>query len=66
MIIRPPAIEADFQLQKQLCRQGLRESVGRRVHLGRYSVLGLKILSSVVGRKVDARRCSTVFFQAYA
>jgi hypothetical protein len=66
MIIRPPATEADFQLQKRLCRWVLRASVVRRVHLGRYSVLGLKILSSAVGRKVDAKRCSTVFFQDHA
>ena len=43
MIIHPPAIEADSQLQKQLCRWGLRASVAQQVQSGRYSVLGLKI-----------------------
>ena len=66
MIIHPPATEADSQLQIRLCRWGLRESVVRTVHLGRYSVLGLKILSSAVGREVDAERCSTVFFHDHA
>jgi len=46
MIIRPPAIEADSQLQKLLCRRGLRASVVHRVHLEGYFALGLKVLSS--------------------
>jgi hypothetical protein len=45
MIIRPPAIEADSQLQKRLCRRGLRASVVQRVHLEGYLALGLKVLS---------------------
>jgi hypothetical protein len=45
MIIRPPAIEADSQLQNRLCRRGLRASLARQIQLGRYSVLGLKVLS---------------------
>jgi len=45
MIIRPPAIEADSQLQKRLCRWGLRASVVHRVHLKEYFALGLKVLS---------------------
>jgi hypothetical protein len=81
MIIRPPAIEADSQLQKRLCRQGLRASVARTIHSEGYLALGLKILSSnysnsegferierisrVTGR-VDAECCSTVFFQDHA
>jgi len=45
MIIHPPAIEADSQLQKRLCRWGLRASVVHRVHLEGYFALGLKVLS---------------------
>jgi hypothetical protein len=45
MIIRPPAIEADSQLQKRLCRRGLRASVVHKVHLEGYFALGLKVLS---------------------
>jgi hypothetical protein len=45
MIIRPPAVEPDSQLQKRLCRQALRASLGRRVQLERYFDLGLKVLS---------------------
>jgi hypothetical protein len=81
MIIRPPAIEADSQLQKRLCRRGLRASVAHRVHLEGYFALGLKILSSDysksegferiegisrVTRRVDAECCTTVFFQDHA
>ena len=81
MIIHPPAIEADSQLQKRLCRRGLRASVVHRVHLEGYFALGLKVLSlryfavaSIhrvaaglgVTLKVDAGRCSTVFFQDHA
>ena len=46
MIIRPPSIEADSQLQNRLCRRGLWASVARQIQLGRYSVLGLKVLSA--------------------
>jgi hypothetical protein len=45
MIIRPPAVEPDSQLQKRLCRRRLRASLDRRVHLERYFALGLKVLS---------------------
>jgi hypothetical protein len=45
MIIHPPAIEADFQLQKRLCRRGLRASLGQEVQMRRYPVLGLKVLA---------------------
>jgi hypothetical protein len=45
MIIHPPAIEADSQLQKRFCRWGLRASVVHRVHLEGYFALGLKVLS---------------------
>lgn len=45
MIIRPPAIEADSQLQKRLCLQGLYASVGRRIHSEGYLALGLKVLA---------------------
>jgi hypothetical protein len=44
MIIRPPAVEPDSQLQLRLCRWGLRASLGREVQLERYFVLGLKLL----------------------
>lgn len=44
MIIRPPATEADSQLQKQLCRRGLRASLVREVQLSWYPKLGLKVL----------------------
>jgi hypothetical protein len=44
MIIRPPAVEPDSQLQKRLCGQRLRVSLGRRVHLKRYFAIGLKVL----------------------
>ena len=44
MIIRPPATEADSQLQKQLCRRGLRASLVREVQLRWYLALGLKVL----------------------
>ena len=54
MIIHPPAIEADSQLQKRLCRRGLRASVVRRVHLEGYFALGLKVLS--FGRLKHAER----------
>ena len=45
MIIRPPAIETDSQLQKQLCQWGLRASLVREVHLNWYLLLGRKVLS---------------------
>jgi len=45
MIIRPPAVEPDSQLQLRLCRRGVRASLGREVQLVRYFVLGLKLLS---------------------
>jgi hypothetical protein len=45
MIIHPPAVEPDSQLQLRLCRWGLRASLGREVQLKRYFVLGLKLLS---------------------
>ena len=44
MIIRPPATEADSQLQKQLCRWGSRASLAREVQLNWYLALGLKVL----------------------
>ena len=80
MIIRPPAVEPDSQLQLRLCRWGLRASLGREVQLERYFALGLKLLSlgypagpgpTVLERltktlKVDGWRCSTVFFQGHA
>jgi hypothetical protein len=77
MIIRPPAVEPDSQLQKRLCRRRLRASLDRRVHLERYFALGLKVLSydylmrlleSKLGvtPEVDGGRCSTVFFQDHA
>ena len=46
MIIHPPVIEADSQLQKRLCRWGLRASLAHTVHSEGYFVLGLKVLSS--------------------
>ena len=45
MIIRPPAVEPDSQLQLRLCRWGSRASLGREVQLERYFALGLKLLS---------------------
>ena len=66
MIIHPPAIEADSQLQERLCPQGLRASVAQRIHSEGYLALGLKVLAFGVGREVDARCCSTVFFQDHA
>ena len=46
MIIRPPAIEADFQLHKRLCRRGLRVSVAQTIHSEGYLALGLKAQSA--------------------
>jgi hypothetical protein len=81
MIIRPPAVEPDSQLQLRLCRRGVRASLDRGFQLGRYFPLGLKVLSygyfaaagynsDEIGRqgrpKVDAGLCSTVFFQDHA
>ena len=80
MIIRPPAVEPGFQLQIRLCRRDARASLGREVQLGQYFTLGLKILSRRysdtagpwrgqvwrIERKVDAKRCSTVFFLGHA
>lgn len=45
MIIRPPAVEPDSQLQLRLCPRGVRASLGREVQLVRYFTLGLKLLS---------------------
>jgi hypothetical protein len=45
MIIRPPAVEPDSQLQYRLCRRGVRASLDREIQLGRYFTLGLKVLS---------------------
>jgi hypothetical protein len=45
MIIRPPAAEPDSQLQLRLCRRGVRASLDREVQLGRYFLLGPKVLS---------------------
>lgn len=53
MIIRPPNVEPDSQLQKRLCRQRLRASLGRRVHLERYFALGLKVLSTEYLMRLD-------------
>jgi hypothetical protein len=81
MIIRPPAVESDSQLQKRFCRRRLRASLDRGVHLERYFALGLKVLSQEyltrlgtvtlesklgVTPEVDGVRCSTVFFQDHA
>jgi hypothetical protein len=60
MIIRPPALEPNSQLQNRLCRWGLRASVARQVQSGRYSVLGLKILASeclVCGGRCGFQKC---------
>lgn len=57
MIIRPPATEADSQLQKQLCRQALRASLAREVQLNWYPMLGLKVLfTGFEGRAARLRR----------
>lgn len=45
MIIHPPAVEPNSQLQLRLCRWGMRASLGQEVQLVRYFVLGLKLLS---------------------
>jgi hypothetical protein len=45
MIIRPPAVEPNSQLQLRLCRGSMRASVGQEVHLVRYFEVGLKLLS---------------------
>ena len=81
MIIRPPAVEPDSQLQLRLCRRGTRASLAREFQLERYFTLGLKVLSlryfavtAIYGiasgldvtLKVDAGRRSTVFFQDHA
>ena len=74
MIIRPPAVEPDSQLQKQLCRQALQASLVREVQLNWYPTLGLKVLplrrpqpsGLIVTRKVDAGSRSTVSFQDHA
>lgn len=81
MIIRPPAVEPDSQLQLRLCGRGARASLGREIQFERYFVLGPKVLShrysaaaaaywgclgSRRKRNVDAQRCSTVFFQDHA
>jgi hypothetical protein len=81
MIIRPPAVEPDSQLQLRFCRRGVRASLGREVQSERYFTLGLKVLSlryfAVAGlysdgsgwrcgANVDAGLCSTVFFQDHA
>ena len=46
MIIHPPAVEHDSQLQLRLCRWALWASLVREVHSNRYLALGLKVLSS--------------------
>jgi len=46
MIIRPPAIEPNSQLQYGLCRWAGMASLAREVHLRRYFRLGPKVLSS--------------------
>ena len=81
MIIRPPAVEPNSQLQFRLCRRAAWASLVREVHLERYFALGLKVLSlryfavaatySVatglgVTLEVDAGRRSTVFFLDHA
>jgi hypothetical protein len=45
MIIRPPAVEPDSQLQLRLCWQSAQASLDREIQLGRYFTLGLKVLS---------------------
>jgi hypothetical protein len=57
MIIHPPAIEADSQLQKRLCRRGLRASLAHTVHLEGYLALGLKVLSL---RRLAIRRTVSI------
>jgi len=80
MIIHPPAVEPNSQLQLRLCRRAARASLGRKVQFKRYLALELKLLSLVypaaparrsqgVSRrtlKVDGWLCSTVFFQDHA
>ena len=81
MIIHPPAVVTDSQLQKQLCWRGLQASLARQVQSHWYFALGLKVLFLVrscsrrvvqrwkwlsVAREVDAGSCSTVFFQDHA
>ena len=45
MIIRPPAVEPNSQLQLRLCRWAVRASVVRQYQLHRYFPVGLKVLS---------------------
>jgi hypothetical protein len=45
MIIHPPAVEPNSQLQLRLCRRPARASLGRKVQFKRYFALGLKLLS---------------------
>jgi hypothetical protein len=45
MIIRPPAVEPNSQLQLRLCRWAVAASLDRQFQLHRYFPLGLKILS---------------------
>ena len=45
MIIRPPDVEPDSQLQLRLCPWGAHASLGREVQWDRYFALGLKLLS---------------------
>jgi hypothetical protein len=45
MIIRPPAVEPNSQLQLRLCRWAVQASVVREVQSEQYFALGLKVLS---------------------
>jgi hypothetical protein len=45
MIIRPPAVEPNSQLQLRLCLGAVKASLVREVHFHRYFSLGLKVLS---------------------
>jgi hypothetical protein len=45
MIIRPPAVEPNSQLQLRLCWWGAAASLVREVHFDRYFPLGLQVQS---------------------
>jgi len=45
MIIRPPLVEPNSQLQLRLCRGAVKASLVRQVQFNRYFSLGLKVLS---------------------
>jgi hypothetical protein len=59
MIIHPPAVEPDSQLQLRFCPLGVRVSLGREVQWEGYFALGLKLLSlgypAAPGSKVPRR-----------